>query len=585
MKKRGELAPMARSIPAWLPALLLAAGFVWVGLNQVRLQVFGRTKILEAAKDAHRLFASEDLLARRGDIYSSDGRILARSTNSQRMGIDPEAVPTSPALWTSVARITGLSAAELMDFVSRRGRANDWDVVLSSQQAVQLNRVRAKYGADGLWVKPAGAREYSLGSYSAPLLGYVDDNEKGMAGLEKAQNGVLSGRSGHMTGIMDKSGSFLPWMTVGRDSRMATNGSNVVLTIDSDLQIAAMKSLDAQCQKHKASHGTAIVIEPKTGDILALASWPTYDPVRVAKAQQKMSQGQTVSPQFNPATGMRFEPGSTFKTFTVALGLDTGTISEATTTICTGAKKFFNRTMHCASGHVHGIVNPADCIEKSCNVAASTWAAEIGFKRFSQMIIDLGLLDLQNVGLSPETPGYLNFNDFNKTIQTANLGFGQSLNASPLGLASAFTAFANDGRRMFPRLIKSVDGEPWKIRPGKQIFKPAIARRVLEMMQQVIQGDAGTGTALRVPGYTLAGKTGTAQKLGSSRGRNYVSSFIGYVPAIDPKAVVLVMIDEPKAGGHYGGVVAGPAFKDLARFILKKDRIPPDAPEAIVAVH
>jgi cell division protein FtsI/penicillin-binding protein 2 len=571
----------AGSIPPVVPVGLLAFGFVWVCANQLRVQMFGRGTILENAREVHRLFSSAEIPGRRGDIYSSDGRLLARSTDIYRLGINPVDVPESPALWSSVANVTGTSSAELLDFVSRRGRASDWNVTLTSEQANAINKIRAKYGADGIWVRSEGGREYSIGEFAAPLLGYVNADDVGMAGLERSQNKVLSGKTGFMTGIVDKTGSFLPWMTVAKDSRRPSDGSSVELTIDSDTQVAVMKSLQVQCEKHKAVHGTAIVMNPKTGDVLALATWPTYDPKRVAEAQQKMSVGETVSPQINPAIGLRFEPGSTFKVFTIALGLDTGIVSESDRITCTGATTFSGHVMHCASGHVHGSVDPEECIEKSCNVAAATWAVKMGFKRYADLITRLGLLKPQSVGLSPEVPGYLNFNDYSKIIQTANLGFGQSMNVTPLGLASAFTVFGNGGKRMMPRLIKSIDGVDTPLRTGNQVFKPETAERVRQMMQLVIQGPAGTATNLRIDGYTLAGKTGTAQKLGSGHG--FVSSFVGYVPAEDPKALVLVMIDEPHAGGHYGAVVAGPVFKDTAMFLLKKYKILPDAAEANVA--
>src|SRR5205085_4015503 len=178
---------------------------------------------------------------------------------------------------------------------------------------------------------------------------------------------------------------------------------------------------------------------------------------------------------------------------------------------------------------------------------------KIGFERFTAMVKKLGLLGKQDIGVTPETRGFVNFSDWNKTIQMANMGFGQSINVTPLGLASAFTVFANDGKRVPPRLIKKIDGEETTTGHSVQIFKPAIAKEMLHLMEAVIESGHGTGKDLKIKGYTLAGKTGTAQKLGSAApGRHYVSSFVGYVPARNPRVVVLVMIDDPKANGFYG---------------------------------
>jgi cell division protein FtsI/penicillin-binding protein 2 len=222
-------------------------------------------------------------------------------------------------------------------------------------------------------------------------------------------------------------------------------------------------------------------------------------------------------------------------------------------------------------------------MEVSCNLAAATWAVSMGFQKFTNMMKDIGLFETQRVGLPGEQKASIYWEDYNKTVQTANLGFGQAMNVTPIGLASAFTVFANDGVRSYPRLIKRIDGKEQPVRQSRQVFSAKTSRDVLHLMDAVIQGQRGTGKALRIPGYRLAGKTGTAQKLGSSPlpGMQYVSNFIGYVPAQNPKAVVLVMINEPQQGGYYGGVVAGPVFKDIAGHLIKEFRIPPTSGDSV----
>jgi cell division protein FtsI/penicillin-binding protein 2 len=570
-------------VPSWLPAAAICVGFSLAIVNQLRVQLFGRETVMAAARKVHRLYTEKTLPAKRGDIVSADGRLLARSTNRCRLGIDPKRVPISPAFWNEIARVCGLSAAELLDYATRRGSGNNWDVTLSSQQTEQIEAIRSRYGVDGVWLEPAGAREYPLGESAAPLIGFVEGHT-GIAGLERSQNEQLEGKDGNLVGMTDRTGNFLPWMT--RDSSAPVDGQDIVLTIESDLQIAVMKKLKAQCEMHKAARGAAIVMS-KSGEILALASWPSYDPKRAADAQQDMARGATVSPQINPAIGMRFEPGSTFKIFTIALGLQDGIISPHETVLCTGSKPFFNRTIHCAGDHApkaHGAVDADKCVEVSCNVTAATWGARIGFEKLLGMVRDLGLLEKQDLGLNPETTGYVRPDDFNKTIQSANIGFGQAINVTPIGLAAAFGVFANDGMRVAPRLVRFIGGKPWPVKAPVRVFQPEIAHEMLRKMEKVVQGEHGTGKALRIPGYILAGKTGTAQKLGSGlAGRRYVSSFVGYVPARDPKAVVLVMIDDPKQNGFYGAVVAGPVFKETAKFLLKSYKIPHMVTEKPVA--
>lgn len=573
----------------WLPPAFLAIIFAAITINQLRVQWFGRDAILAKAAEADRLWSEDVVQAGRGEIISADGRLLAQTVDAMVLGINPKSgnVPDNPAFWAELGNAAGASGAELRDYALRGGPANDFDILLTREQARAVAAVRRKYGADGVWTRAIERREYPLGKYAAPIVGFLDASGKGHAGMEQSMAELLSGKDGQVKGVTDDTGHFLPWLDQG--SKDAVAGANIELTIDADLQVAAMNALAAACEKHKASNGTAIVMDPKTGDVLALATWPTFDPDRVAEARRDAKAKGVASPELNPATQLIFEPGSTFKVFTLALGLDTGAIDLATTMHCTGTKAFSKTPMSCAGDHggrSHGTVNPAKCMEVSCNLAAATWAVQMGFDPVTDMMKRLGFFELQKMGLPGERKGSINWEDYNKTVQTANLGFGQAMGVTPIGLASAFTVFANDGVRTYPRLVKKVDGKEQPVRYSERVYSAEVSREVLHLMDAVVQGERGTGKRLRIPGYRLAGKTGTAQKLGSSKlpGSQYVSNFIGYVPAQDPKAVVLVMINEPQQGGYYGGVVAGPVFKDIAAKLLKDLRIPPstggaDAPD------
>ncbi|MEO7453202.1 MAG: penicillin-binding protein 2 [Fimbriimonadales bacterium] len=564
----------------WLPSVFLAFLFICVTFNQLRVQWFGRDEILHKAAEVDRLWSEDVIHAGRGEVMSSDGRLLAQTVPAMLLGIDGKNgdVPDNPAFWAELGDAAGASGAELRDYALREGPANDFDFVLTREQARKVAEVRRKYGADGVWTRSIERREYPLGKYAAPIVGFLDGKGVGHAGVEQSLSSLLAGKDGEVKGITDDTGHFLPWLDQG--SKDAIAGANIELTIDADLQVAAMNALEAACIKHKASNGTAIVINPKTGDLLAMATYPTYNPDRVAEARRDAKAKGIASPELNPATQLIFEPGSTFKVFTLALGLETRAINLETTMHCTGTKVFSTAAMSCAGDHggrSHGTVTPAKCMEVSCNLAAATWAVQMGFEVVTDMMKSLGLFELQMVGLPGEGKAVVNWDDYNKVIQTANLGFGQAMGVTPIGLASAFTVFANDGVRTYPRLIKRIDGKEQPIRRSERVFSSAVAGEVLHMMEAVVQGDHGTGKRLRIPGYRLAGKTGTAQKLGSSQlpGNQYVSNFIGYVPAENPQAVVLVMINEPQQGGYYGGVVAGPVFKDIAAKLLKDLRIPP----------
>lgn len=570
----------------WLPVAFLAVTFACVSANALRVQWFGSDEILEKAEAVDRMWAEDTFAPERGEIVSSDGRILASSVDSVVLGIDAKGqrIPDNPAFWSELGSAVGVSGSELRDYAVRKGAPNDFGFVLTRDQARAVGEVRRRFGASGVWTRAVEMRDYPLGKYAAPIIGHVDAAGRAVVGLERSLADELSGRSGKKKGLTDADGNFIPWHNqVAED---VISGKDVELTIDSELQIGVMNSLAAACERHKATKGTAIVLDPKTGDILALATWPTYEPERIAEAKRNAGRDGTMSPDVNPAVELYFEPGSTFKAFTVALGLDLGAIDEATVMQCSGSKSFSTAAMSCAGDHggrAHGVVTPARCIEVSCNLAAATWAVQMGFKPFTDMIRGLGLFEKQEIGLPKETVASLYWEDANKTIQTANLGFGQAFNVTPIGLASAFTVFANEGLRVKPRLIKSIDGKEQPTRVAGRVFTPETSNKVLEMMDAVVQGSGGTGKRLKIPGYRLAGKTGTAQKLGSSNlpGSQYVSNFIGYVPADKPRAVVLVMIDEPQQGGYYGGIVAGPVFQDTARLLIRKLRIPPSEGGAV----
>jgi cell division protein FtsI/penicillin-binding protein 2 len=487
---------------------------------------------------------------------------------------------------------TGIPAAELLDFVSRSKSADDWGTLIDSSQAAEVNRIRSRYSADFVWTRPAKEREYALGEYFAPVVGFVVKGE-GRTGIERWMNHALKGREGSVAGVKDGDGRFLPWLMRKTNSRPALDGDDVVLTIDPDLQIAAMESVARATAMHRADHGVAIVMDPQTGDVLALATAPSFDPEDPFPAFADFASGKRSSPEINPAVSFMFEPGSIFKMFTIALGLEAGVIKNGETITCSGTKDFSVKTMSCAGDSgpkAHGVVGVTKCLVVSCNISAATWGVRIGFDRYYATVEKLGLLQASGISLSPEARGVMRKNDANRTIQMANVGFGQSITGTPVGLASAFTCFANDGVRVAPRLVKRIGETEQPRSDSTRVFSREVANQLLEMSEEVVHSPAGTGYSLRIPGYTLAGKTGTAQKrdpkTGLVRSGMYISSFVGYFPAKNPRAVVLVMIDNPKSGHYYGGRVAGPVYQEIVQSLIRKWKVPPDRPtEAVNAAQ
>lgn len=557
-----------------LPSLAVLA-FVAAAATQGFKQIVQSDEILDRAQRTGRyLFTTVDA-PRRGSIYSSDGEVVAQNQDAATVGIRFDRVPNSDGFHVSVAEATGIPASELRTMASSPDvRGREWRKRLSAEQVKRLEVVKREWRADGLSIHRNGVREYPLGASLASVLGIIDEN-RGQFGIEKVLDPVLAGREGRTVGIVDKDGAFLP-MRLDRDSVKRSDGKDVVLTIDSELQDEATRSVRRAVENFEAKWGVAIVMDPQTGDLLAMASWPSFDPDDPAEGA---NDGE-VSVGVNPAYMMAWEPGSTFKALTLAMALETGGATMNTPIACTGSLNVWTGTnIRCdehAGTRAHGTITPIMAIAKSCNVSAATWAKRVGYERFVGFIDGMGLTTKTGIPATGEVGGRFKRDEYAKGLQLATFGFGQSLTVTPLGMIDAFALLANKGIRMKPRLVRSIGGAEQPLHAYPQTFKAETCEQVLDCMKAVIETNAGTGKKLRIPGYELGGKTGTAQKIGkATEGRKaYVSNFVGFVPAKQPEAVILVMIDDPKTA-HYGAEVAGPVFLEIARKTIERMHIPP----------
>lgn len=541
----------------WL-GLLAAAGFALTGFTQVRVQATERDAILREAEQASHTGTEAVLLARRGAVLARDGSVLAQSVDGYALGLDYTRVPKSPGFMLALADAAGLSQTELATpgLVGKRSRL--WPRPLSARQAARVRQVRRDWDADGVSLERVPTRQYPLGEAAAGVVGALREGVP-VLGIEAGQDLRLSGQDGKSEGFVDRTGA---WIETVQDSERR-NGSQIRLTIDPDLQVAAAEAVRRAVESNRASSGSAVLIDPKTGDVLAMANWPSFDP----------SGPPSKTGEFNSCVMGAYEPGSTFKILTLAEALDAKSVTPGWTTACTGSVRVGPETIHCAHG-AHGTVDLEQAIAESCNVAATRWALAMGRDRMVGFLDASGLLIKPGLGLAGESKGIFNRDEYGRQVQLATLGFGQSVSTVPVNLAAAFASLANGGVMMPPRLILAVDGVEPPRATGKRLFSEETAGRVLGLMESVIAKDFGTGKSLRLPGYRLAGKTGTAQKVGSATGK-YVANFVGVVPADDPKALVLVMVDSPSAGRYYGGEVAGPPFLEIAKAIVRHYAIPP----------
>lgn len=540
---------------------VLIGAFVLAAGSQGYKQVVAKDDVMERARATNRFVVTRTEYARRGSILSADGKVLAQSNDTFELSINYKKVPKSRAFFMAMSEASGIPAIEMLVPAETGGTSRTWQSPMSGARADRIREVKGDWRADGISLRRVPRRDYPLSDVADTLVGYASEG-KPLTGLEESQNSILAGEPGSLSGLVDRTGAFLPMRMEGEASK-AIHGSDITLTIDSSLQVAATAAVRKAVESNNADQGVAIAVDPATGDVLAAASWIN-------------GRDRAAENGFNPIVMGRFEPGSTFKILTLAKALDDGVVGNRDVVHCAGVIHVANKDIKCSHG-AHGTVNNEKAIAESCNISALIWARKIGRDNFVDFMRKAGLFDKTNLGLPGEIPGYYNPEDGSPTLQVANMGFGQALNLTPIGLVSAYAALANDGVRLTPKLIARVGNRATPRSKSAQVVSGETAAQMMHLMEATIQADYGTGHRLRIPGYRLGGKTGTAQKLG--RGWNqerpkYVSNFVGYVPIEKPRAVVLVMIDNPKAGAYYGGSVAGPVFKEIAQAVIKRYNIP-----------
>ena len=553
-------------------------GFAIAALSQAKLQIVDKNSVLHRAEKNDRYIVHADDPAKRGTIFSADGRALAEDEDTHVLNLDFDKVPHTPAFFMDVSAATGIPASEFQQLADSGVHTRTWREPLSSAQSAQLEQVKSNWRADGISLAPSGRRTYPLAEAAAGFVGVLRDG-KPQGGLESGFNKELSGQGGKKVGLVDRDGHFLP-MRLDSKTVQRVDGQDLTLTIDSQIQADANDAIRQAVVDNKAIQGVAIVINPRNGDLVAMANWPSYDPNTLGDA---VSAEQAYG--FNPNYMAALEPGSMFKILTLAEAFDTGEVKDNDGVYCKGQLAVGRRFVRCDDHHgnrAHGALSPAMAIAKSCNVSAATWALRIGYDRYVRYMERLGIMSKPRLGIPRESPGLFNYNDANKELHLANLGFGQAVNATPVQLAGAFAMLANSGLRVQPRIVKKIGDKDVPVVNLGQIVKPEVAQKVMKIMQLVIQSDEGTGKSLRIPGYILGGKTGTAQKVNNithtMTGGGYVANFVGFVPGDKPQYVILVMVDKPSNGLYYGATVAGPVFKELALDVINRFNIPPNAP-------
>ena len=502
------------------------------------------------------------LPAGRGTIFDQLGTPLALGEQATTVYADPHQVrnPTHEAV--VAARVLGVKPAPIYNALMQRSLA----FVYVARKAPHDKAAKlAKLNLPGFHFYAEEKRIYPQGPVAAPVLGFAGVDNVGLAGLELGLNKELTGIPGKETIVRDPFGTPIEIQS----TTPARQGRDVFLTLDHVIQANAEQVLRDTVKKWGAKDATAIVLDPKTGGVLAMATEPGYNANNYPNAPLGL--------QTNHAVSDVYEPGSVFKVVTVAGALSEHLATPKTAFTLPYSIKVADRVIHDAEHRGTQRMTVAQILQRSSNVGAVTIATKLlGETRLKRWIHQFGFGKPTGIDLPGESQGILPAYWSGSTI--GNVPIGQGISVTAIQLASVYAAIANRGVWVQPHLVDHVQGQRATTLARRRILSPHVDHQLLSMLKGVVS-DAGTGAAAEIPGYTVAGKTGTAQKPGPNgyeKGR-YVATFVGMVPASDPRLVVLVTLDEPH-GAIFGGVVAAPAFAQIAAFDLQYLEVPPDLP-------
>ncbi len=558
MRRSSKQVSSLNPAPVFMAAMLGVAA-----LSQLKLQLFETGSTIEKAKEVKKWYVDSYDYAKRGAILDRSGKPLAQDATAYELSVNYAKMPKSNGLAIALSEATGIPAYAFLD---RETGSRTWEDPLTPVQQKRIRAIQKDWNADGISIAPKMQRIYPLGLYASSLIGLErkEDGKEVKSGFESSYDKMLTGVDGLQRGLKDKNGQFLPLRSF-EPEQVRVDGKTITTTIDSQIQYAAAKAIKEAVISNKADSGCVVVVHPVTGEILAMASWPAPDP-----AESGRSPFEGKNPNYKDA----LEPGSIFKIFTVAKAYDAGVINRNSITNCNLTLNIpKDKPIHCDKAHgAHGAVDPVNAIAQSCNVAAAQWSMKVGRDNYFDYLTDLGFTQKSSLGmdgspLSGEVKNNLKKARWGALRQLAEWGFGQSLNLTPVTIAGAFATIANGGNRVPLTLVKAVDGKKVPQRLPHRVLKKESADFALECMQAVME--KGTGSKLGIAGYEFGGKTGTAQRMRGSDKKGYVSNFIGIVPAAEPEAVILVMVDNPKAGKKYGSEVAGPVFKQVAQNVIE----------------
>ena len=531
--------------------------------------------------------------AKRGDILDRNESVLVSSANVYRIDFDLDSVRnhiedkdlTMDDIAVEISEVTGVGVDKVLEALNRKNSDG------SDASYVPLVRGVTKAVADsadelgiyGLIVSRDVKRYYPNGNFLASALGGINSEGTGLTGIELQYDDYLAGIAGMKIGSYDSWGNRLPFDTY--KFTPAIDGSDVITTVDENLQYIAEKIAQKGLEEHNAKGVHVLIMDPNNGEVLAMVNKPDYDPNNPFSGYESF-EGETDNDKIqnmwrNWLVSDTFEPGSTFKTVTMIAALEKGVVSDSDTFVCNGSVKFGNTTVHCWKHEGHGTQTLAEVLKKSCNVGMMEIGERLGIENLNEYIYKLGFGKTTGIDLPGEASGIVKSSDTVSAIDLATISFGQTNTVTTMQLMTAFNAIANGGDLIQPHIVKEISREDESgNRVIDETIKPTIKKDVLSdestallrsYLERTVTKDGPDGAF--VQGYNIGGKTGTAQKVDPTTGTystdKYISSMIALAPVENPQITVFIAVDEPSNGAYYGGEVAAPLMKELFEEVFK----------------
>lgn len=552
-------------LPAWRRRLLLVAvllGFVGLFARGVYLQSLHKD-FLQKKGDA-RYSRTLILPAYRGKIVDRNNELLAISSPVESIWASPPDVEVDAKQKQALIKLLGLKAKEFDKKVANTQREF---VYIKRRVSPDLAAQVMSLEIPGIFMQREYKRFYPAGDVAAHVVGFTGIDDNGQEGFELAKNTHLSGKAGSRRVIKDRRGHIVEDLEA---VKVPQDGHDLVLSIDRRIQYLAFRELSKAVELHQAKAGAAVVLDAKTGEVLAMVNLPTYNPNNPVNIKGKTR---------NRVITDIFEPGSTLKPVTGAAAMEFGDYTPDTKIqTAPGYMAIGPAMIHDA--HPHGVLTVSEVIQKSSNVGSAKMALSLRKEALWNTFHQLGFGTPTHVGFPGEASGRLRDYKTWRPIEQATMSYGHGISLTLLQLARAYTVYANEGELKPVSLLKLNEAPV-----GQQVFSAKVANDMRAMLELVVQ-PGGTALRAQVAGYRVAGKTGTAHKLGASgyEKDKYVGSFVGMAPASNPRLIMAVMIDEPTSGEYYGGTVAAPVFSAVMADALRMLAVPQDAPNNNVVI-